>query len=174
MDQTEVSKLQRRIDDATAHLKESEAMLDDIKQMLKVLQDATSDDNLKAVSHSSGSTPHVLTVLSPEEPPLSDEEKQFRERAVRAFNLNPPWGIELLKESLGGSSHLASFFVGKIATPDLHRLRHYSYLTHFPLPKRNTRSEQTSARGVAWRDVGRKRSDVGPVCLCLRICRSDI
>ena len=43
MDQTEVSKLQRRIDDATAHLKESETMLDDIKQKLKVLHGHTWD-----------------------------------------------------------------------------------------------------------------------------------
>ena len=111
---TAVHILQGRIDDAAEHLKYSESMIEGIKQKLKVLQEATSDESLKAASHPSGSTPHVVTVPVAEEAPLSAEDKQFRERAMRAFNLNPPWGIELLKESLGGASHLASFFAGAI------------------------------------------------------------
>lgn len=107
-----VNTLQNKIDEVASELKDSEERLLFIRQKLKALQDVINDPQvIKA-----GKTEDVITPETAPAPDahLSVEERQARERAIRAFNLNPMKGIELVREILSEDSphELAQFFLG--------------------------------------------------------------
>mmetsp|Transcript_74120 Transcript_74120/g.149343 ORF Transcript_74120/g.149343 Transcript_74120/m.149343 type:complete len:388 (+) Transcript_74120:134-1297(+) len=125
MDENQVDLLQERIDDAAENLKSSEKLLEAIKTKLKVLQDATSEKSSLRESGSAGGKNANSALASTDtqakqtetKQGMSPEAKLSNERAIRAFNLNPRRGIELVKEKVGGAA-LAEWL---LTTPGLNK-----------------------------------------------------
>ena len=110
----EAAQLQSQIDDAAENLKLFESTLESIKTQLKVLNIVTSEDSVKSAAPPTAQPPVVVvdSTAHAAKSELSPEEMQLRERAIRCFNLNPHFGVPLLKECCGGTSHLPAFFIG--------------------------------------------------------------
>lgn len=91
----------------------------------QVLQEATSKSSQRE-SHSASGRHQNSAQTSTDIPSkqaeslqsLSPEARLSNERAIRAFNLNPRRGIELVKEAIGGASQIANWF---ITTPGLNK-----------------------------------------------------
>lgn len=115
MDEVAVTNLQMRIDETADLMRSSTAMLETIRVKLKTLQEVISD---KSVTNAK-----TTNIPGTSDDELDDEDdttvnetpeyKQNKDRCIRAFNLNPSLGIELVKELLGDSNgQINSFLSG--------------------------------------------------------------
>jgi predicted negative regulator of RcsB-dependent stress response len=109
---TLVAALQEQIDSVTERMKSSESQLSQLQLKLKTLTDALTGIDQEEADTLSASSRKLSTEALPHQE-LSAEARQSRERAIRAFNLNPRRGVELIVEAIGGSTgDLAAFLVG--------------------------------------------------------------
>jgi len=108
-----VVALQEQIDSVTERMKTSKSQLSQLQHKLVTLSDALSEiDDVDAESFNESTGQFVREGAPHLE--LSAEARQNRERAIRAFNLNPWRGVELIKEETGGSvDDLVAFFIGQ-------------------------------------------------------------
>jgi chaperonin cofactor prefoldin len=112
MADSEVDALQEKIDSVTERMKTSEFQLNQLQHKLRTLSNALSElDEVDAESFVD-SAGQLFREGAPHQE-LSTEARQNQERAIRAFNLNPWRGVELIKEETGGSvDDLVAFFIG--------------------------------------------------------------
>jgi hypothetical protein len=98
-----------RIDETAEHMRTTATMLEVIKAKIKALEEVTSDPSVLSAKPLPAEE-HEDEV--DEEETLTPEQKQEKDRCIRAFNLNPKLGIELAKQIIGDGPQLTAFLTG--------------------------------------------------------------
>jgi hypothetical protein len=112
MDEVAVTNLQMRIDETADLMRSSATMLENIKLKLKTLHEVINDPNvIKAKTPQKGMADDEVDLEEDEEGNETPEQKQNKDRCIRAFNLNPKVGMDLVKELLGDSSAQVNAFL---------------------------------------------------------------